>query len=163
MQPTYFKKRGFALTRRFRAPVAAVWSAWTEPEQLGWFFNPDNATTVPITVDLRVGGEWRQEMVISPTDRYMTGGLFTEIVPGVRLQFLHGARGGWPDLEPEPADCPRCTMSLVPIATGTQMLFEVQLPDHLSEARVKEWMECGMVPGWNMTIDRLLPEKREAA
>ena len=27
MQPTYFKKRGFALTRRFRAPVAAVWSA----------------------------------------------------------------------------------------------------------------------------------------
>ena len=50
MQPTYFKKRGFALTRRFRAPVAAVWSAWTEPEQLGWFFNPDNATTVPTTV-----------------------------------------------------------------------------------------------------------------
>lgn len=164
MRATYEKQRGFTLTRRYSARPEQVWMAWTAPGALGWFFNPDNPVETPISLDLRVGGEWRQMMIISPEHSYMTGGLYTEIVPNRRLQFYHGARGGWPELDPErPENCPLCTMTLEAVPGGTEMTFLVQLPDHFSETETQEWMDCGMVPGWNMTIDRMLPELRLAA
>jgi hypothetical protein len=36
------------------------------------------------------------------------------------------------------------------------MRFRVLFPDHYSPQAVEEWLNCGMVPGWNMTIDRLV-------
>ncbi|MFY8031154.1 MAG: SRPBCC family protein, partial [Devosia sp.] len=60
MDATYRLERGITLTRLFDAPPDVVFDAWTRPEALGWFFNPDNPTDIPAEVDLRVGGEWRQ-------------------------------------------------------------------------------------------------------
>ena len=39
----------------------------------------------PITVDLRVGGAWRQQMVINAETQYFTGGVYREIVPNERV------------------------------------------------------------------------------
>src|SRR5437867_783277 len=44
----------------------------------------------------------------------------------------------------------------MPVTEQTEMIFHVQLPDHLSEDAVRDWMECGMIDGWAMTIDRLV-------
>jgi uncharacterized protein YndB with AHSA1/START domain len=98
MAPTYHLDRGFTLTRMLDAPPDVVFQAWTDPAHLDWFFNPDTRPDAGTQVDLRVGGAWRQHMVIDETTQYMTGGVYTEIVPNRKLVFAWGARGGWPDL-----------------------------------------------------------------
>lgn len=45
--------------------------------------------------------------------------------------------------------------SLNPI-DQTEMIFQVELPEHLSDERVSEWLASGMRDGWSDTIDRLV-------
>ena len=164
MQPSYAKGRGFSFSRRYDAPPEMVWEAWTDPAQLDWFYNPGEAVSVPIEVDLRVGGTWRQQMVIDADTQYMTGGVYAEIVPHRRLAFYWGAAGGWPSLDPErPWDSPVCTVELEPVAGGTKMTFKVALPDHLGAEKVEELAGPACQAGWPMTIDRMLPARRLAA
>ena len=154
---TYKLDRGFTVARTFDAPPDVVFEAWTVPDFLGWFFNPGVPIDEPTSVDLRVGGEWRQQMVETAEKQYFTGGIYREIVPHERLVFSWGARGGWPDLDPDKLDdAPLVTILLTPSGARTEMLFRLQLPDHLSEERTAEWMASGMRDGWSMTIDRLV-------
>ena len=97
--------REFTLSWMLDAPPAKVFRAWTDPEHLQWFYNdhqpiPDD----PIEVDLRVGGVWRQRMVISEKTDYITGGVYREIVRDEKLVFSWGATDGWPELDPERLD-----------------------------------------------------------
>lgn len=157
MTATYGLARGITLERVFDAPPDVVFEAWTNPVYLDWYFNPDNPTDQPVTVDLRVGGQWRQEMVISPDNRYFTGGVYREIVPGKKLVFYWGAVGGWPDLKLDNLEAsPLVTMTLAPRGAQTLMDFRCQLPDQYTEDQVTWWMNCGMPEGWAMTIDRLV-------
>ncbi|MBO9587825.1 SRPBCC domain-containing protein [Devosia sp.] len=154
--PTFSLGRGFTLTRTFEAPPDMVFSAWTEPKSLGWFFNPGFTSDLPTKVDLRVGGAWRQEMIVNTETRYMTGGIFREIDPGKKLVFTWGAVDGWPKIDPEQLDqSPQVTILFREVAEGTQMVFRVELPDQLTEPETAEWMSTGMLAGWTMTIDRL--------
>jgi uncharacterized protein YndB with AHSA1/START domain len=161
---TYDRGRGLTLTRMFDAPPEMVFDAWTDPASLDWFYNPNNLVTEPLSVDLRVGGAWRQLMVENAGKQYFTGGIYREIVPAEKLVFSWGAVGGWPDLDPDRLeDSPLVTVLFKPVGAGTEMVFRVQLADHLTEDRVTEWMNCGMVEGWNITIDRMLPDRRRKA
>ena len=64
-------KHSFTLNWVLDAPPAEVFRAWTDPEHLGWFYNPDNPIPAePIELDLRVGGAWRQLMVINRSTIY---------------------------------------------------------------------------------------------
>jgi uncharacterized protein YndB with AHSA1/START domain len=156
-EPTFSLGRGFTLTRTFEAPPDMVFSAWTEPQNLGWFFNPGFTSDLPVKVDLRVGGSWRQEMIVNAETRYMTGGIFREIEPGRKLVFTWGAVDGWPKIDPENLDqSPQVTILFRDVADGTQMIFRVELPDQLTEPQTAEWMSTGMLAGWTMTIDRLV-------
>ena len=94
MAPTYHLDRGFTLTRMLDAPPDVVFQAWTDPAHLDWFFNPDTRPDAGTQVDLRVGGAWRQHMVIDETTQYMTGGVYTEIVPNRKLVFALGRPWG---------------------------------------------------------------------
>ena len=104
--------RTFTVTWTLDAPAAEVFRAWTEPDKLDWFYNdtmpvPDE----PIELDLRVGGVWRQQMVISESTAYPTGGVYREIVRDEKLVFSWGAEGGWPELDPtRPEDSPLVTV-----------------------------------------------------
>src|SRR3954452_558478 len=53
------------ITRIFDAPRAAVFEAWTDPEQVARWFGPEGVD-VPreaVVIDLRVGGRYELEMV----------------------------------------------------------------------------------------------------
>lgn len=154
MAPTYARKRGFTLTRMLDAPPDVVWQAWTEPKYLDWFFNPNTRPDHATTVDLRVGGAWRQHMVESAERQYVTGGIYREIVPHRRLVFAWGASGGWPDTD-EP-DGPQVTVELTPVGERTRMEVALHLPDALSDSQVKAWLDMGVEAGMSMTIDRLV-------
>lgn len=175
MTATYDLHRGFTLDRHLDAPRERVFRAWTDPDYLGWFYN-DTAPlpAEPIEVDLRVGGAWRQEMVIDETTSYTTGGIYREISPVEMLAFSWGAVGGWPTLtKNQIRDAPFVTVILEesgepddPSAaqradnargtTGTNMTFILALPDHLTEQQVGAWNEMEIEENWGLTLDRLV-------
>lgn len=164
MTTSYDLGRGVELTRVFDAPPALVFQAWTEAGALDWFFNPGMPVTEATIVDLRVGGAWRQQMVIDASKQYMTGGIYREIVPGKKLVFTWGAVGGWPELDPDALDdAPLVTIQFNPVGEGTEMTFRLQLPDHMADEKAREWIAMGINEGWGMTIDRLVARYRRDA
>ena len=140
-----------------KASPEKVFRAWTDPAELGWFFNdtmprPDE----PIEVDLRPGGVWRQVMVIDADKRYVTGGIYREIVPGNRLVFAWGAVGGWPDIALDRLDdSPEVTVLFEPRDGGTALTVDVVLPASLTEQAAREGWARALESGWRLTVDRL--------
>jgi len=157
MTTTDSTRRDFTLEWTLDAAPADVFRAWTDPEHLGWYYNdhqpiPDE----PIEVDLRVGGEWRQKMVIDGETEFVTGGVYLEIVPDEKLVFAWGATDGWPKLELDRLDeGPQVTVTLTRSEERTEMTVHVELPAHFSEAQVEEWLAMGVREGWRDTVDRL--------
>jgi uncharacterized protein YndB with AHSA1/START domain len=151
------ESRELTFTWTLEATPAEVFQAWTDPDQLEWFYNdsqpiPDD----PIELDLRVGGVWRQRMVINESTDYVTGGVYREIVPDEKLVFAWGATDGWPELDPERLDeSPLVTVSLSEVGGRTQMTLCMELPANLSPEQVEEWFSLGIRDGWRTTVDRL--------
>ena len=152
-------ERSFTIVRTIDATPEQVFSAWTEPAKLGWFFAEPEAENEAPEVDLRVGGAWRQLMVIDEDDSYVTGGIYRDIAPNERLAFVWGAVGGWPAIDPDDLDsAPLVTVSLTDADGSTEMTFRLELPDSLTDEEVEEELATGMEPGWTATIDRLVAE-----
>jgi uncharacterized protein YndB with AHSA1/START domain len=150
-------QRHLTLRWMLDAPRADVFRAWTDPDHLQWFYNPAQPIPDdPIVVDLRVGGVWRQRMVISEQTDYVTGGVYREIVRDEKLVFNWGAAGGWPELDPEQLEeSPLVTVTLTEVGGQTEMRLRVDLPDGLAPDQVKEWWSTGFRDGWRDTVDRL--------
>ncbi len=152
------QNRSFTLTRILAAPRHAVFTAWTDPEHLAWFYNPAMPMpTAPIEVDLRVGGTWRQQMIVNEDLSYPTGGIYLEIVPNERLIFRWGAVGGWPELDGEnELTAPVVTVQLNDSGgTQTELVLTVQFSEDLDVDEVRELMQGGTQEGWGATIDRV--------
>ncbi|MBG6185221.1 uncharacterized protein YndB with AHSA1/START domain/uncharacterized glyoxalase superfamily protein PhnB [Arthrobacter sp. CAN_A214] len=149
--------RSFALTRTFAASRQAVFAAWTDPEHLAWFYNPDMPTpSTPIEVELRVGGIWKQQMNVNDDLSYPTGGIYLEIVPDERLVFRWGAVDGWPDLDGDnELLAPVVTVQLNDLGSGTELVLTVQFSERLDITEVQRLILGGTRDGWGATIDRL--------
>ena len=142
--------REFTLVRTVDAPQHDVFRAWTDPAHLDWLFNPAYSADEATTVDLRVGGQWRQRMIIDESYNYMTGGIYRAVEPISRIVFAWGAIDGWPEIDPDDLDAgPIATVTLEAIDDETTaMTLHLQVP----EAR---WHPA-MQDGWSDTIDRLV-------
>ena len=151
--------RSFTLTWTLDAPPETVFGAWTDPARLGWYYNDEQPIPdEPIELDLRVGGVWRQMMVINEETSYYTGGVYREIVPNERLVFAWGATDGWPQLDLDDLDSsPQVTLCLAQTATGTDLTLHVELPADLPEDGVPGWWPM-VRGGWSDTVDRLAAE-----
>jgi uncharacterized protein YndB with AHSA1/START domain len=156
MTDTDGTRRDFTLTWTLESPPAAVFQAWTDPDHLGWFYNDAQPIpSEPIELDLRVGGAWRQMMVIDENTRYFTGGVYREIVPDEKLVFAWGATNGWPDLDLERLDdSPQVTVTLSQEDGRTEMTVHVELPASLPDDGVPEWWSM-FSDGMRVTVDRL--------
>ena len=153
-------ERSFTLTRILDAPRELVFEAWTDPTQLDWFYSGNGPVTQPIELDLRVGGVWRQQMIINDELDYITGGIYLEIEPPERIVYRFGAVGGWPDLAVD-ADGPLITVQLNELAGSTEMLVTVSFADEVADERVREWLDMGIRDGLGQTIDRLVDTFRD--
>lgn len=80
--------------RTVRAPLAAVWQAWTTPADImQWNAASDDWHTTAATVDLRVGGQFRSRMEARDGSAgFDFEGTYTEVVPGQRLVYAFGDR-----------------------------------------------------------------------
>jgi uncharacterized protein YndB with AHSA1/START domain len=145
----------FTLTWTLDASPADVFEAWTDPDQLEWFYNDQQPIPAePIELDLRVGGVWRQKMVIDEGTAYFTGGVYREIVPAEKLVFAWGATDGWPELYLDRLDdSPQVTVTFDRDGRQTAMTLHVEVPAR-SEADVHAWWSHAR-DGWRDTVDRL--------
>ena len=73
------------LRRVIDAPVEAVYTAWTEPEQLRRWLAPGSATVVRAVAEVEVGGTFLAEMRGPDGRKYLARGRYLEVVPLVRL------------------------------------------------------------------------------
>ena len=146
------------------SPAGGCLQAWTDPDQLDWYYNPDQPTpTEPIELDLRVGGVWRQRMVVDEETAYFTGGVYREIVADQKLVFSWGATDGWPELDLERLDdSPLVTVTLSAINEHTELTIHVELPESFSESVPKHWFDH-IETGWRDTVDRLAATVGETA
>src|SRR6202008_4331573 len=91
------------LTRVYDAPLARVWSAWTEAKELGrWYVAGDDHVVHFCEADVRAGGKYRVGFAPPGKTPYIEAGTYTEVVPMTRLVFeetvsfegreLHAAR-----------------------------------------------------------------------
>ena len=151
--------RNFTLTWSFAASPPEVFRAWTDPDHLGWFYNPEQPIpSDPIELDLRVGGVWRQRMIIDVDTAYFTGGVYREIVSDRKLVFAWGATDGWPTLDLDELDSsPLVTVSFDESARGTELTLHVELPASLPDDGVPGWWSFAK-DGWRDTVDRLATE-----
>jgi uncharacterized protein YndB with AHSA1/START domain len=139
------------------APRDDVFRAWTDPEHLQWFYNDEQPfPDEPIEVDLRIGGAWRQRMVVDADTEYVTGGVYREIVPNERLVFTWGAVGGWPAIDPARLDdSPLVTLTFAANGAATELTLHCVLPAAFV-GTVSEEMLGLIGQGWPATVERLV-------
>jgi uncharacterized protein YndB with AHSA1/START domain len=78
--------REITMTRRFAAPAAMVFEAWTNPALLRrWLLGPPGWTMPVCEVDFRVGGAYRYEWRNEQGQTMGVGGVYREIDPPHRF------------------------------------------------------------------------------
>jgi len=83
-------ERELVLQREVPFPRELVWKAMTDPEHVNRWWGPDGFRNEGVTMDFRVGGAWRFEMVGPDGTRYPNHSVFKEITPPSRMVFDHG-------------------------------------------------------------------------
>jgi len=156
MTTTDSRSQDFTLTWTLDSPPADVFRAWTDPDQLEWFYNDQQPIpTEPIELDLRIGGIWRQKMVIDHDTAYFTGGVYREIVTDEKLVFTWGATDGWPEIDLERLDDgPLVTVTFAEVDGRTHMSVRVEVPDSLIDDHKPGWWSM-VEQGMRDTVDRL--------
>ncbi|MCC7274707.1 MAG: SRPBCC domain-containing protein [Alphaproteobacteria bacterium] len=129
------------LRRRFDAPPARVYSAWTDPVKLGKWFGPARVVSAEAEADVRVGGRFRVRLTTNDGERHEVGGEYREIVPEEKLVFTW-AWHSTPERES------LVTVRLKPDGDGTVLILtHEQLFDEASRDR--------HVMGWTGSFDKL--------
>ena len=80
-------KPSLTLKRRYNAPPAKVFSAWTDPEKLRQWFLPPQAESVLAESDPRVGGRYRIVVRSPGGEEHDVSGTFREVLANERLVF----------------------------------------------------------------------------
>jgi uncharacterized protein YndB with AHSA1/START domain len=79
--------------RTIKAPVARVFEAWTQPDQLRRWWGPRPITCSDATVDLRVGGAYRIGNQLPDDSVLWISGEFEVIEPPNRLVYTWHVEG----------------------------------------------------------------------
>ena len=111
--------RTMLLQRVIRAPRAAVWAAWMNPETLPQWWGPDGFSCRTQRIDLRAGGEWVFDMIGPDGTVYPNHHLYHDVRPkdGISYSLLWGENGpkhadAWASFEDE-GEATRVTLGMV--------------------------------------------------
>lgn len=85
-------EREVIITRTVKAPRALVFNAWTDPVHLEHWCGPDGFVTNTISVDFRVGGQWKFTMTGPDGTVFPNLVMYEEISPVERIGHDHGER-----------------------------------------------------------------------
>jgi uncharacterized protein YndB with AHSA1/START domain len=141
-------ERELVITRRFRAPIDAVWAAWTSAERLAAWWGPTGFTTTTSRFALTPGGQWAHVMRGPDGTEYPNVITYREVVPGRRLVYEQsGGRAGQPTL------AFRATVVFERDEAGTRLTLRTHLGSAADKRRIID--EFGAYEGGLQTLDRL--------
>ena len=96
---TITTKPSLTIKRRFKAPPAKVFAAWTDPEKLNHWMGGREIASVSAQADVRVGGGFRILMQKSgSSEQHDVSGVYREFVTNQKLVFTWAWRST-PELE----------------------------------------------------------------
>ncbi len=123
--------------REVDAPRADVFEAWTTPEQVTAWWDPDGEPLVKCDIDLRVGGSFA--FATRSHSEMPFAGVYQEITPPEGLTFeAMGAIG---------------RLILDESAGGTHMVVEIVCQ---SEDQLEQFTKMGVAEGTARTLDNLV-------
>ncbi len=132
------------LKRRFKAPPAKVFAAWTDPEKIKGWMGPGEIKTMRAEADPRVGGRYRVVMQSPGGEEHDVGGIYREVVANEKLVFTWAWKVAPPD---EPHES-LVTVLLKPDGSGTLLTLT---HEHLFDEESRE----GHEKGWLGTFEKL--------
>jgi len=80
-------KPSLTIKRRFNAPPAKVFAAWTDPEKVKRWMGPGEVKVLATEGDARTGGRYRWLMQAPSGEQHDVSGVYREVVPNERLVF----------------------------------------------------------------------------
>jgi uncharacterized protein YndB with AHSA1/START domain len=134
-------KPSLTLTRRYAAPPAKIFAAWTDPKKLSHWFCPVGCVAVLAESDARVAGRYRIVVRAESGEEHDVSGTFREVVADRKLVFTWAWRS-----TPERESL--VTVELAPDGTGTLLtLTHERFFDEAARDRHRA--------GWGPILDRL--------
>jgi uncharacterized protein YndB with AHSA1/START domain len=134
-------------TRIFAAPRELVFEAWTKPEHLAHWWDPNGFMLTTRSFDFRAGGVWRFVMHGPDGRDYENRITFDEIVAPERIAYHHG---GGDDVEPVQF---RTLVTFEDIGGATRLRMSGTFPTAAERDRVVR--EYGADKGLGETLGRL--------
>ena len=131
-------KTSLQIRRVYKAPVAAVYAAWTQPEEMKHWMGPSDALgEAEVTMDVRVGGRYRIVMHSPDGETHRVGGVYREVVPNSKLVYTRA----W---ESTPERESLVTLEFVPSSAGTELVLTHQrFADQQARDKHEEgWIGC---------------------
>ena len=133
------------ITRRFAAPPALVFRAWTTPESVRRWWGSEDAPLTECDIDLRVGGSWRYVMRGEDGTVHAWHGTYKEIDAPTRLVSTE-VYEGFPDAES------LNTATFAESDGGTVLTVNVR---HKTKENRDGHINSGMEAGMQQVMDRL--------
>jgi uncharacterized protein YndB with AHSA1/START domain len=133
-------KPSLTIKRRFNAPPAKVYAAWTDPQMIARWFGPAGVERVEADSDLRIGGHYSIVMHV-PGDRHDVLGVYREIVPNQKLVYTWAWKS-------TPERDSLVTVTFKPDGEGTMLTL---LHEHFFDADARDRHQHG----WAGAIDKL--------
>ncbi len=132
------------LKRRFKAPPAKVFAAWTDPEKMRRWMGPGEIKAVRAESDARVGGRYRVLMRTPSGQEHDVSGVYREVIANEKLVFTWA----WKVVPPDEPHQSLVTVLLKPDGGGTLLTLT---HEHLFD----EESRAGHEQGWIGSLKKL--------
>ncbi len=132
------------VTRTIKAPVELVYKGWTEPAQMQMWIGCLKTSSVKVTQDLRVGGEYRFDVSCNDGEQVCMSGVYQKIEPNKKLVYT------WNNTSKEfPANDTLVTVEFIAKGDATEL--------KLTHANLNN-ANClyGHTLGWGASLDRFV-------
>jgi uncharacterized protein YndB with AHSA1/START domain len=139
------------VTREFNAPVAQVWSAWTEPEILDQWWAPKPWISKTSSMDFKVGGRRLYAMVGPEGEEHWALADYTAITPTSNFKFLDAFCNSQGTIN---TDMPRSDWNVTFTEQGGATIVQIDIThEHLSD--LEKIIEMGFREGFTMALANL--------
>lgn len=143
--------------RTYDAPLAGVWKAWTDPEQIKQWWGPENVIIPECEIDLRVGGrfyivmEAGEGMGEHKGTRWPMDATYTAVEPTSRLAYTSKA---WTEGDEEATEIAQTSeLTLTEDNGKTKMVLKATITSTGPKAGAAVQ---GMQYGYNQQFDKLV-------
>ena len=137
-------KRTVTIQRTFKAPLALVWEAWTQPQHIAQWWAPGGMSMDVVEHNFEVGGTWKYTMPMPDGNLFVSEGVYQEIVPQQKIVTTA-------DFKPMTEGV---TLEVLLEANGDETKFTFNVIHPTEEYRIQQ-EQMGIYNGWGGTFDRL--------